>query len=71
MGNTMDAGTRFAALEMACREQARAAQNDLKYWLSEADEWARLKNKELGSSNDLGPSINDPSAELEMLRDLR
>jgi hypothetical protein len=39
----MDARTRFAALEMMCRERARMAERDVKYWLAEADEWARFK----------------------------
>jgi hypothetical protein len=43
MGEAMDTKTRFASLEMACLEQARVAQNDVRYWLKEADEWARLK----------------------------
>jgi hypothetical protein len=38
----MDVKKSFAALETACREQARVAQNDVGYWLNEADEWARL-----------------------------
>ena len=41
----MDARTRYAALEAACREQARGAQNEVRYWLNEADEWSRLKEK--------------------------
>jgi hypothetical protein len=39
----MDAKTRFAALEAMCRERASLAEKDLKYWLEEAEEWARFK----------------------------
>ena len=42
----MDAKTRFAALETMCRERARLAEKDLKYWLEEAEEWARFKEAE-------------------------
>jgi hypothetical protein len=66
MEKTMDARTRFAALEIACREQARVAQDDMRYWLSEADEWACLKEK---AADD---SIESPPLQLEMLqRDYR
>ena len=66
MGETMDARTRFAALEIACREQARVAQDDMRYWLSEADEWARLKEKAADVS------IESPPLQLELLqRDYR
>jgi hypothetical protein len=46
MGKVMDAKTRFAALETMCRERARLAESDLKYWLEEAEEWARFKKAE-------------------------
>jgi hypothetical protein len=66
MGEAMDPRTRFAALEIACREQARVAQDDVKYWLNEADEWARLKEKAAG------PMIESPPVQLELLqRDFR
>ncbi len=62
----MDPRTRFAALEIACREQARVAQDDVRYWLNEADEWARLKEKAAG------PMIESPPIQLELLqRDFR
>jgi hypothetical protein len=61
----MDAKTRFAALETACREQARVAQNDVRYWLNEADEWARLKE-----ATDI--PIESPPLQLDLLqRDYR
>jgi hypothetical protein len=41
----MDAKTRFEALEAACRQQALVATTEVRYWLNEADEWARLKDK--------------------------
>ena len=58
----MDPRTRFAALEIACREQARVAQDDVRYWLNEADEWARLKDKAAG------PMIESAPVQLELLQ---
>jgi hypothetical protein len=56
---------RFAALEIACREQARVAQDDMRYWLSEADEWARLKERATSI-------IESPPIQLDLLqRDFR
>jgi hypothetical protein len=62
MGEAMDPRTRFAALEIACREQARVAQDDARYWLNEADEWARLKDKAAG------PMVESPPVQLELLQ---
>ncbi len=56
----MDARTRYAALEAACREQACAAQNEVRYWMNEADEWARLKEKAESVS------ISSPPIQLEL-----
>jgi hypothetical protein len=60
MGKVMDARTRFAALETMCRERARLAESDLKYWLEEAEEWARFKEAE-------ELPIESPPLQLEML----
>jgi hypothetical protein len=66
MGEAMNARMRFAALEIACREQARTAQNEATYWLCEADEWARLKEKTAETM------IESPPLQLELLqRDYR
>lgn len=35
----------FNTLEKMCRERARMAEKEMHYWLSEAEEWARLKNR--------------------------
>jgi hypothetical protein len=62
----MDARTRFAALEIACRERARVARDDMRYWLSEAEEWARFKEKAADQI------IESPPLQLELLeRDFR
>jgi hypothetical protein len=37
-------GRNFSTLEKMCLERARLAENEMKYWLAEAEEWARLKN---------------------------
>jgi hypothetical protein len=37
-------GRNFSTLEKMCRERAKAAEKEMKYWLEEAEEWARLKN---------------------------
>ena len=57
----MDARTRYAALEAACREQARGAENEVRYWLNEADEWSRLKEKAESVS------VSSPPLQLELL----
>jgi hypothetical protein len=61
MRKTMDARTRYAALEAACREQARGAQNEVRYWLNEADEWAQLKEKAESVR------VSSPPLQLELL----
>ena len=33
----------FNTLEKMCQERARMAEKEMHYWLSEAEEWARLK----------------------------
>ena len=37
-------GRNFSTLEKMCLERARSAEKEMKYWLAEAEEWARLKN---------------------------
>jgi hypothetical protein len=37
-------GLYFSALEKMCLERAKIAEKEMKYWLAEAEEWARLKN---------------------------
>jgi hypothetical protein len=64
MRKTMDARTRYAALEAACREQARGAQNEVRYWLNEADEWAQLKEKAESVR------VSSPPLQLELLEPL-
>ena len=34
---------KFATLENMCRERAALAEKELEYWLSEAEEWNRLR----------------------------
>jgi len=55
----MDAKTRFAALETMCRERALLAEKDLRYWLEEAEEWARFKAAQ-------EPTIDSPPLQLEI-----
>jgi hypothetical protein len=57
----MDAQKRFKALEMMCRERARVAGEDKKYWLDEADEWARF-------ARSVDPRIQSPSLQLDLLK---
>jgi hypothetical protein len=47
-------GRNFSTLEKMCLERARLAEKEMKYWMSEAEEWARLKNA--------SPSFADVSA---------
>jgi hypothetical protein len=56
----MDAKRRFQALETMCRERARVAGEDEKYWLGEADEWARF-------ARSADPLIQSPSLQLDLL----
>jgi hypothetical protein len=58
---TMDAKKRFEALETMCRERARVAREDEKYWLDEADEWARF-------ARSADPLIQSPPLQLDLLR---
>jgi hypothetical protein len=37
-------GRNFSTLEKMCLERARLAEKEMKYWMAEAEEWARLKN---------------------------
>ena len=37
-------GRNFSNLEKMCLERAKLAEKEMQYWLSEAEEWARLKN---------------------------
>jgi hypothetical protein len=37
-------GRNFSTLEKMCLERARLAEKEMKYWMEEAEEWARLKN---------------------------
>ena len=39
----MNSKSQFAALEMMSREKAALARKEMEYWLSEADEWRRLR----------------------------
>jgi hypothetical protein len=43
MEKEMDSKSRFYALEVMCRERARAADKESSYWLAEAEEWAQLR----------------------------
>jgi hypothetical protein len=58
---TMDAKKRFEALETMCRERARVAGEDEKYWLDEADEWARF-------ARSADPLIQSPPLQLDLLK---
>ena len=60
-GMAMDAQERFKALETMCRERARVAGEDEKYWLDEADEWARF-------ARSAGPLIQSPPLQLDLLK---
>jgi hypothetical protein len=35
--------SQFHALEVMCRQRAAAARKELEYWLTEAEEWSRVK----------------------------
>ncbi len=51
----MDQTNRFYALEVMCRERARAAQSEANYWLAEAEEWARFRQaRDQGQSDRTG-----------------
>jgi len=39
----MKSRTHFATLEIMCRERAAVAKKEMEYWLTEAEEWRRLK----------------------------
>jgi hypothetical protein len=45
-----------------CRERACLAEKDLKYWLEEADEWARFKEAEELTIDDGPPRGRHPSS---------
>ena len=60
-GMAMDARKRFEALETMCRERARVAGEDQKYWLAEADEWARF-------AQCVDPLIQSPPLQLDLLK---
>jgi hypothetical protein len=50
--------SQFHALEVMCRERAVVAAKEMEYWLAEAEEWARVRNRgdnPLTSSPDLVP----------------
>jgi hypothetical protein len=57
----MDAKKRFEALETMCRERACVAGEDEKYWLDEADEWARF-------ARSVDPMIQSPTLQLDLLK---
>ena len=40
----VERGRNFSTLEKMCLERARLAEQEMKYWLAEAEEWGRLKN---------------------------
>ena len=40
----MNSKSQFASLEIMCRERAALAKKEMEYWLTEADEWKRLKD---------------------------
>jgi hypothetical protein len=44
-----------------CRERARVAGEDEKYWLDEADEWARF-------AQSAAPAIQSPPLQLDLLK---
>jgi hypothetical protein len=39
----MNPRRQFYALEVMCRERAAIAKKDFEYWLTEAEEWERLR----------------------------
>jgi hypothetical protein len=39
----MNSKSQFAALEIMCRERAAVAKREMEYWLTEAEEWKRLR----------------------------
>jgi len=39
----MNSKSRFASLEVMCRERSALAEKEMEYWLTEAEEWRRLK----------------------------
>ena len=57
----MDPKKRFEAFEMMCRERACVAGEDEKYWLDEADEWARF-------ARSVDPVIQSPTLQLDLLK---
>ena len=40
---SMNPRRQFYALEVMCRERAAIAKKDFEYWLTEAEEWERLR----------------------------
>jgi hypothetical protein len=57
---SMDPKRQFYALEVMCRERAAIAKKDLEYWLTEAEEWERLRlsrgDEPPASSSDVAPT---------------
>ena len=39
----MNSKSRFAALEIMCRERAAVAKREMEYWLAEAEQWKHLR----------------------------
>ena len=39
----MKSRTHFATVEIMCGERAAVAKKEMEYWLTEAEEWRRLK----------------------------
>jgi hypothetical protein len=40
----MSSDSRFASLEIMCRERAALARKEMEYWLAEAEEWKKLRH---------------------------
>jgi hypothetical protein len=56
--------SQFYALEVMCRERAAVAKKDSEFWLTEAEEWARLglsSDQSLGAAQ-VSRSGSEPSA---------
>ncbi len=53
----------FTTLEKMCLERATMAEREMKYWLAEAEEWARLKNASV-------PFAQSPATQLDWFMEL-
>jgi hypothetical protein len=43
LGGVMNPRNQFGSLENMCRERAALARKEMEYWLTEAEEWRKLR----------------------------